>query len=241
MNEEAETVEQKNVRVRQITKILPVQLTDKEMQTAGSEQAEALHELADTEGEAKRAADDYKGRMKEKKAVIIRLMDLIRAGKEHREVKCEEERDFTDGVMKITRKDTGEIVEARALRADERQLQLLETPEAEDAEGEDDPDFGLAPPDAMEKAEPKAQKTSTTSSKGITDEDLCLAVEAIRETSRAATSVVQRRCRFGFVKASKLIEELSRQGFLGQANGTSPREILKELPEVGMAKIVPME
>ena len=48
---------------------------------------------------------------------------------------------------------------------------------------------------------------------------------AIRH-KRINTSMVQRRLRLGYTAASRILEELELQGFIGPFRGSEPREIL---------------
>ena len=55
------------------------------------------------------------------------------------------------------------------------------------------------------------------------------ALEVLRATKRASTSMLQRRLRIGYNRAARLMEELEDRGIVGPENGASPREILVDL------------
>ncbi len=55
------------------------------------------------------------------------------------------------------------------------------------------------------------------------------ALEVLRTTKRASTSMLQRRLRIGYNRAARIMEVLEQQGIVGPENGSSPREILKDL------------
>ena len=55
------------------------------------------------------------------------------------------------------------------------------------------------------------------------------AVEVLRSTKRASTSMLQRRLRIGYNRAARLMEILEARGIVGPENGAQPREILKNL------------
>ena len=61
------------------------------------------------------------------------------------------------------------------------------------------------------------------------DELLPNAIDVLRSTKRASTSMLQRRLRIGYNRAARLMEELEERGIVGPENGSSPREILVDL------------
>jgi len=64
---------------------------------------------------------------------------------------------------------------------------------------------------------------------GDTDDLLPQAMEVIRSTKRASTSMLQRRLRIGYNRAARIMELLEERGVVGPENGSSPREILVDL------------
>lgn len=61
------------------------------------------------------------------------------------------------------------------------------------------------------------------------DELFGAALDVLRSTKRASTSMLQRRLRIGYNRAARLMEELEDRGVVGPENGSSPREILVDL------------
>ena len=55
------------------------------------------------------------------------------------------------------------------------------------------------------------------------------ALEVIRTSRRASTSMLQRRLRIGYNRAARMMEALEKMGFVGPDNGSQPREILKDI------------
>ncbi|MFP4069687.1 MAG: DNA translocase FtsK, partial [Opitutales bacterium] len=55
------------------------------------------------------------------------------------------------------------------------------------------------------------------------DELLADAIDVLRSTKRASTSMLQRRLRIGYNRAARLMEELEERGIVGPENGSSPR------------------
>lgn len=72
-------------------------------------------------------------------------------------------------------------------------------------------------------------------SKGKNDEDewddelIPQALEVLRTSQRASTSILQRRLSIGYNRAARIMELLEEEGYVGPENGSKPREILKEL------------
>jgi S-DNA-T family DNA segregation ATPase FtsK/SpoIIIE len=58
------------------------------------------------------------------------------------------------------------------------------------------------------------------------DELFPQALDVLRSTKRASTSMLQRRLRIGYNRAARLMEQLEARGIVGPENGSSPREIL---------------
>ena len=57
------------------------------------------------------------------------------------------------------------------------------------------------------------------------------ALEIVLNSRKASASYLQRRLKLGYNRAARLIEEMERQGVLGPANGSKPREILRQMEE----------
>jgi len=62
------------------------------------------------------------------------------------------------------------------------------------------------------------------------DEDLYRqALDVLRSTRRASTSMIQRRLRIGYNRAARIMDLMEQKGIVGPENGSSPREILVDL------------
>ena len=64
------------------------------------------------------------------------------------------------------------------------------------------------------------------------------AVRLVFEFGKASTSLLQRRLRIGYGRAAHLIDLMERDGMVGPADGSRPRELLKApgwLHEVSLA------
>jgi len=58
------------------------------------------------------------------------------------------------------------------------------------------------------------------------DEKYDEAVSVVTETRQASISMVQRRLRVGYNRAARMIEIMEKEGIIGPADGSRPREIL---------------
>jgi DNA segregation ATPase FtsK/SpoIIIE, S-DNA-T family len=62
------------------------------------------------------------------------------------------------------------------------------------------------------------------------DEDLYnQALDVIKSTKRASTSMIQRRLRIGYNRAARIMDLMEQKGIVGPENGSSPREILVDV------------
>jgi S-DNA-T family DNA segregation ATPase FtsK/SpoIIIE len=64
---------------------------------------------------------------------------------------------------------------------------------------------------------------------GDDDELYRQAMEVLRATRRASTSMLQRRLRIGYNRAARIMELMEEKGIVGPENGAQPREILADL------------
>ncbi|HVC46920.1 MAG TPA: DNA translocase FtsK [Terracidiphilus sp.] len=77
---------------------------------------------------------------------------------------------------------------------------------------------------------PREERASMEGSGGEEDENDPLFDDAVRlvfEFGKASTSLLQRRLRIGYGRAAHLIDLMERDGLVGQADGSRPRELLK--------------
>jgi S-DNA-T family DNA segregation ATPase FtsK/SpoIIIE len=61
------------------------------------------------------------------------------------------------------------------------------------------------------------------------DELMRKCVDVLRSSKRASTSMLQRRLKIGYNRAARMMDMMEEQGIVGPENGSSPREILKDL------------
>lgn len=94
-------------------------LTAEETATKSAMMVRAVTEAGELEAEAKLAAAEARGKLKEKKKEIEDLRKALHAGKEERPVRCQEEADVRRNVFRKVRLDTGELVGERVMTPDE--------------------------------------------------------------------------------------------------------------------------
>lgn len=81
----------------------------------------------------------------------------------------------------------------------------------------------------IEQVSPKYSGISSSgSSTESRDELFNQAVELISQADKASASLFQRKLRVGYARAARILDELHEAGYVGPAQGSKPREILKE-------------
>jgi S-DNA-T family DNA segregation ATPase FtsK/SpoIIIE len=80
------------------------------------------------------------------------------------------------------------------------EMELLESPEEEEGDGEEDED--------------------------LSDEMYDMAVRLVTENRQASISWLQRRLRVGYNRAARMIERMEREGVVSAATGARPREVI---------------
>lgn len=82
-----------------------------------------------------------------------------------------------------------------------------------------------------EITEAEATSSLLTGTSGIGGDDkdpfFNQAVEIISQFDKASASLLQRRLKVGYARAARLLDELHEAGFIGPAEGSKPREVLK--------------
>ena len=51
------------------------------------------------------------------------------------------------------------------------------------------------------------------------------ALAFVKESQKASTSLLQRRFGIGYNRAARIIDQLEKNGIIGPANGSKPREV----------------
>ena len=63
------------------------------------------------------------------------------------------------------------------------------------------------------------------------DEMIPKAIEIIKTTKRASTSMLQRKLKIGYNRAARIMDILEEEGLVGPENGSNPRDLTNELQE----------
>ena len=79
----------------------------------------------------------------------------------------------------------------------------------------------------LKETEPKNEKRRTI----YVDEYFIEAARFVIESDRAAPGQLQRRYSIGYNRAGRIIDQLCKEGIVGKANGTRPREVLFTLTQ----------
>ena len=79
---------------------------------------------------------------------------------------------------------------------------------------------------AVSGQERKSAPVETKPAEPEQDELLPAAVDIVLETGQASTSMLQRRLKLGYSRASRLIDQMERCGYVGPFEGSRPRQLL---------------
>lgn len=100
---------------------LPCKITDEESQAKGSKAAKLQDQAEELQEQLNISLKDLRADIKQKRGEIRGLLKEIAAGTEDRDVVCYDDKDFRKGEIRTHRADSGEVVDRRAMTADERQ------------------------------------------------------------------------------------------------------------------------
>jgi hypothetical protein len=134
--------------------VLPVILSNRELQDRGETLAENLQKTAQVENDLAAKSSEIKGQIKALKAVTSKLAQTIQSGQEERLVECEIHFDYRHHNVKTVRCDTGEVVSERTMNADELQTELFK----EKGKGKPPEETNADKPKAEAKAKAKKGK-----------------------------------------------------------------------------------
>ena len=134
MTEKNDMIEEKN-----LTKLLRVNFTAKEKLDIGDQMANAIRNIKQAEDDLASVSSQYKSEIKKYNAELTGLAEKLNSGWEMRNVTCLLIQDFNLKSYVIKRLDTTEIVEERALSADELQMGLPGIAEEKGEATEDTP------------------------------------------------------------------------------------------------------
>lgn len=94
------------------------------------------------------------------------------------------------------------------------------------ATGQGEPEF--IDESFFEDDPPPITESTVGLSDAITDEELMeQALQIVVERKGASASFLQRRLKIGYNRAARLVEQMEEEGWVGPANGSKPRELLR--------------
>ncbi len=123
-------------RLSEGVRTLPVALTDAQMAEVGHDLGELHAKIAEAEAERAAVMKDLKAGIDARKAEATRLASTLASRTRNDDVPVRSEFNFDENAIRITRIDTHEIVETRAMTTEERTKlaqQPIPVPIAEDA------------------------------------------------------------------------------------------------------------
>jgi S-DNA-T family DNA segregation ATPase FtsK/SpoIIIE len=82
---------------------------------------------------------------------------------------------------------------------------------------------------AREEEEEDGEGDDAEDDMGDDQELYTQALDVLKSTKRASTSMIQRRLRIGYNRAARIMDLMEEKGIVGPENGSSPREILVDL------------
>ena len=109
---------------KDVTKPLAVVLTEQEVLQYGRDCARAQADRDRIISEAKSVAKDYAAQVSEQDAIIAKLSPRINSGKETRDIMCYQVSNWNMGRVMVSRSDTGEVIEDRPMREEEKQREM---------------------------------------------------------------------------------------------------------------------
>lgn len=122
------------------TRFLVIPFGPEELQEVAADMAKALRAARDSESAKSAKVATYNGEIKKAMENARRLADDYERGGKHGDVKTALSYYYEEDLVVEVREDTGEVLESRALRADERQMGLKSIdggePETDDKGGE---------------------------------------------------------------------------------------------------------
>ena len=78
----------------------------------------------------------------------------------------------------------------------------------------------------MEKRAAPEKSGDDASDGGDRDPMFDTAVETVIEAGQASTSFLQRRCKLGYSRAARIMDEMEQMGIIGPSEGSKPRQVL---------------
>lgn len=220
------------VRVVPFARELECVLSVEDLARAASELAVLGDDIVEEAESIKRRTKELKEGLKDLQTDEANLRRKVRRKAEPRLVACSRRFDYVRGVIIETRDDTGAQIGSSVMDDTQREMVEVLEPEPVRAEFEGGGVLRLLPTSTQveDRAEPGVVDAVglvnlSAVAVELDAETRELALGILRDTKRASTSGLQRRMRIGFVEAEAIMAALEREGFVGPARGSEPREI----------------
>jgi S-DNA-T family DNA segregation ATPase FtsK/SpoIIIE len=132
------------------------------------------------------------------------------------------------GDMLFTPPGTSKVVRAQGAFTSDDEIQAI----VDFLKRNGPPKYDQTVQDKIDKAASEDDESSEGNDDGDMGDDGELfqqALDVLKSTRRASTSMLQRRLRIGYNRAARIVEIMEEKGIVGPENGSSPREILVDL------------
>ena len=110
---------------KEIDRMLPVRLSSAQLEERAKALADTVERIADCEARKKLAAEKFKEELQTWQTEQRRLADIVAREHEPRLVPCVWSQNFAAKAMELVRRDTGEVVDQRAMTPDELQQEMF--------------------------------------------------------------------------------------------------------------------
>ena len=112
------------IATKQMSEFLRCELTREEVASAANDLATLLDDRQALEEALASVKAEFKAKIEKCEANIKIKQRLVRDKYEHRSTECDIAYNYTDGTVKITRKDTGKVTEEREMTLGEKQMTM---------------------------------------------------------------------------------------------------------------------
>lgn len=101
-------------------------LSREEVEDRAGRLAAANQSAVELDNEKKQVTAQFSAKEKAISAEIVNLSNQVASKKEYRQIECEWDFDWTEGVKRLYRTDTSEIIDTRKIKESERQARIDE-------------------------------------------------------------------------------------------------------------------
>ena len=118
-----------NIKEQDCKKHLKYEFEPEELQELGQNLASKHDELSQFEDALKTIKAEYKEKITRVESEISSIVRKVNVKSEYRDIDCFQQWDYDLAIYRVVRKDSGEVVEERALTDEERQMELSDEEE----------------------------------------------------------------------------------------------------------------